>query len=119
MNLCKTHAITFDGKTATVPPDALGPAHTVTVVDKTPMPIQQLFISPQDAAQWGDDLLSTAAMSVNEQRKLTFHGPCSADIRAVFANRAAEERRGVDLCAMTTLRIAPGWTTMDLPLGTP
>ena len=119
VNLCRMHAIAFDGRNATLPPDALGPAHNVTVLDKTPMPIQQMFISPQDAAQWGDDLLSTAAMSVNEQRSVAYHGPCTVDVRVVFANRAAEERRKLDLCAMSTLRIAPGWTTMDMPLGTP
>ena len=119
LNLCKLHQVIFDGSHATVPPDVLGPPHNVSVIDHTAMPIQQLFISPQDAPAWGDDLLSTSAMSVDEQRSITFRGPCIADVRVVFANRAAEERRGLDLCALTTLRIAPGWTTQDMPTGSP
>jgi hypothetical protein len=35
------------------------------------------------------------------------------DIRVVFENRAAEERRGVDLCRRASLSIEPGWTTTD------
>jgi hypothetical protein len=119
VDICKIKQVIFDGRHASLPPDALGPARRVTVVDKTSMPLQQLYISSPDAAQWGDDLLSSGAMSVDEQRAIAYRGPCSVDIRVVFANRAAEERRGVNLCAMTTLRIAPGWTTMDLPAGAP
>ncbi len=119
VNLCKLRQVIFDGSHATTPPDLLGPPHNITVIDRTAMPIQQLFISPQDAVGWGDDLLSTATMSVDEQRSLTFRGPCIADVRVVFANRAAEERRGLDLCALTTLRVVPGWTTQDMPAGSP
>ena len=119
VNLCKSKQMAFDGSHATVPPDLLAPQHSVLVIDRTPMPIQQLFISPQDAAQWGDDLLVTSAMSVGEQRNVTFRGPCIADVRVVFANRAAEERHGLDLCALSNLRVAPGWTTMDMPTGSP
>jgi hypothetical protein len=113
VNLCRVHMAVFDGRHATMPPETLGPARSVVVNDASPMPIQQVFISPPDAAQWGDDLLAVAAMSVGEQRTLTFHGPCAADVRVVFSNRAAEERRGLDLCVNPTLRIVPGWTTQD------
>lgn len=119
VDLCKVKQVIFDGAHASLPPDALGPLHNLTVIDKTPMPLQQLYISPPDAAQWGDDLLSSGAMSVNEQRGVSYHGPCSVDVRVVFSNRAAEERRGVNLCVMTTLRVAPGWTTTDQPASTP
>jgi hypothetical protein len=105
----------FDGRHATMPPETRGPVRNLVVIDATPMPVQQLFISPPDAAQWGDDLLVTASMSVDEQRNLSFRGPCAADVRVVFANRAAEERRGMDLCVNPILRIEPGWTTHERP----
>ncbi len=111
-NLCRLKLITLDGSTAT-PPEL--PLQTVTIVNASRLPIQQLFISPPDAAQWGDDLLTTAALSVAEQRAITYAGTCEADVRAVFTNRAAEERRGLNLCAAPTLRIAPGWTTAETP----
>ena len=112
VNLCRTRSLTLDGSTATPAPL---PSRSITVIDASPLPIQQLFISPLDAAQWGDDLLATASLSVGEQRSLTYQGTCDADVRVVFANRAAEERRGLNLCTTTTLRIVPGWTTADTP----
>jgi len=112
VNLCRTRSLTLDGSTATPAPL---PSRTITVIDASPLPIQQMFISPLDAAQWGDDLLATASLSVGEQRSLTYQGTCEADVRVVFANRAAEERRGLNLCTMNILRIAPGWTTEERP----
>jgi hypothetical protein len=115
INLCRTRQVVFDGSHAAALPLPPAPEQHVTVVDASPLPIQQLYISPPDAAQWGDDLLAVAAMSVGEERALTFHGTCLADVRIVFANRAAEERRGLDLCKTPVLRIVPGWTTADRP----
>jgi hypothetical protein len=115
VNVCHAHELAFDGAAATAPAAPPGPARGIVVVDASPRPIQQLFLSPPDAAQWGDDRLVSSAISVGEQRNLAFRGPCATDVRVVFANRAAEERRGLDLCANPILRIAPGWTTQDRP----
>lgn len=113
VNVCRTREVAFTGAMATKPPPPPGPEHRLLLNNATPMPIQQIFISAPDAAQWGDDRLAQSAMSVGEQRSVIFTGPCRADLRVVFANRAAEERRNMDLCANPTLRIAPGWTTQD------
>lgn len=115
VDLCHARDIVFDGSHASMPIDPAGPDHTITLANDSRMPIQQLFLSPPDAAQWGDDRLTTAAISVGEQRALHYQGGCTADVRVVFANRAAEERRGLDLCAFPTLHITPGWTTQDRP----
>jgi hypothetical protein len=116
VNVCRTREVSFTGALATrPPPPPPGPARSVTVTNASPRPIQQLFISAPDATQWGDDRLSQSAMSVNEVRKIDFTGPCRADVRVVFANRAAEELRNLDLCANPALRVAPGWTTQDRP----
>lgn len=115
INLCRDHEVAFDGTHLIAAPEALGPPRSVTVVNDSPRPIQQLYFSPPDAAQWGDDLLVTSAISVGEKRRIEFHGDCNADVRVVFANRAAEERRGLDLCRFPELRVRPGWTTSDRP----
>ena len=113
VNVCRTREIAFTGAMASKPPPPPGPEHRLLLSNASPMPLQQLFISAPDAAQWGDDRLAQSAMSVGEQRSIAFNGPCRADLRVVFANRAAEERRNLDLCDNPTLRIAPGWTTQD------
>lgn len=111
VNACRTRELAFDGHAATAPMEQQGPDRSVTVIDASPLPLQQLYLSPADAAQWGEDRLALSAMSVGEERKIAFRGDCIADIRVVFSNRAAEERRGLDLCAKPLLRISPGWTT--------
>ncbi len=115
VNLCRNRQLTLDASGAIAPPPPPYPEQHMTLINASRLPIQQFYLSPLDAAQWGDDLLATSGVSVGEERPLTFHGPCDADVRVVFANRAAEERRGLNLCRSPTLRIAPGWTTADGP----
>ena len=101
------------------PADA-GQMHDVTLVNRSPQPIQQLYLSSADALQWGDDRLGERDIAAGERRVLTWRGDCRADLRVVFDNRAAEERRGIDLCAATRVAIQPGWTTADtLPVPRP
>jgi hypothetical protein len=113
VNLCRTRQVIFDGSTATAPPDS-GAEHGVTLVNHAPRPIQQVFLSPAAANQWGDDRLGETSISVGERRLVTWRGDCVVDLRVVFENRAAEERRGVDLCETPAVSIEPGWTTADL-----
>jgi|GEM_PF-5934456 len=109
-NLCRTRQVSLDGKART-PPAAPPPRHVV-LSNQSGRAIQQVFVSPADGPDWGEDLLSHA-ISVGDSGTVAFRGPCTADIRIVFENRAAEERRGIDLCRRTTLSIEPGWTTSD------
>jgi hypothetical protein len=116
VNLCRTHQLAVDGSAA-IPAPGTGVAHSVTLVNQSAAPIQQVFISPTEANQWGDDRLGQGSISVADRRAVIWHGDCYADLRVVFENRAAEERRGVDLCAVPLLSIEPGWTTADaLPM---
>lgn len=112
VNLCRIHQVIFDGSTATPPPDS-GPEHRVTLLNHAARPIQQVFISSAVANQWGDDRLAETSISVGEQRVVNWRGACNVDLRVVFENRAAEERRGVDLCETPAVSIEPGWTTAD------
>lgn len=114
VNLCRTRQVSFDGSTATPPPET-GAEHRATVVNHAPRPIQQLFLSSAAANQWGEDRLGETSISVGEQRLLTWRGDCNVDLRVVFDNRSAEERRGLDLCKTPALNIQPGWTTADTP----
>ena len=111
VNVCRTHGLSFDGSTATAPAPA--PAREVAIANRSARPIQQVFISPGDAGDWGEDRLVNNSLSVGESTTLRYRGDCVADLRIVFDNRAAEERRGVDVCASRSIAIQPGWTTAD------
>jgi len=122
VDLCRTHQLTFDASAATAAP-GIGVAHSITLMNRSVRPIQQVFISPAEANQWGEDRIDQGSISVADRRAVSWQGGCNVDLRVVFDNRAAEERRGVDLCAISHLAIEPGWTTADtLPgskVGTP
>jgi hypothetical protein len=116
VNLCHTRQLAFDGSAATAPPET-AIEHTVTLLNHSARPIQQVFISPAEASQWGDDRLGNGSISVADPRQVTWRGDCVVDLRVVFENHAAEERRDLDLCETPVLSIEPGWTTMDVPPG--
>jgi len=111
VNVCRAHLLTFDGATATAP--AAAPTHDVSLANRAARPIQQVLISSSDAGDWGEDRLGNTSLSVGEATTLRYRGDCVADIRVVFDNRSAEERRGIDLCAARRIAIQPGWTTAD------
>jgi hypothetical protein len=111
INVCKTHAIAFDGSAAAPPPPSA--EHDLTIENRAGRPIQQILISPADAADWGDDRLGRS-ISVGDAATVRYRGDCVADIRVVFDNRGAEERRGIDICARPHIAIQPGWTTADI-----
>ena len=113
-DVCRDRQVVFTGATAQSSPAVLGAQHQVTLHNGSGRAIQQLFISPAEASAWGDDLLPNRSISVGDSAEVTYHGACAADLRVVFENRAAEERRGLDLCETPAIDIRPGWTTADV-----
>ncbi len=113
VDACSTRQVAFDGNHAVLPPGADGGTHRVVVRDASARPIQQVLISSAAAGDWGDDLLRHTSISVGDSATVTYIGECVADLRVVFDNRSAEERRGLDLCQLGGVAIQPGWTTAD------
>lgn len=111
VNLCKQRQVAFDGSGAKAP--AAAPVRDVTLVNRSARPIQQVLISPADAGDWGEDRLGNGSISVGDAATLHYRGDCVADLRVVFDNRGAEERRGIDICATPRIVVQPGWTTAD------
>ncbi len=113
LDVCRTSQVAFDGSTATDVP--VGTPHPVALVNNATRPIQQVFLSEAETAQWGDDRVTTRGVSVGDRLDIPYRGGCAVDLRVVFDNRAAEERRGLDICTTPALSIEPGWTTADAP----
>ncbi len=114
VDICRDRQVAFDGSGAVAPVGTQGGTHPVVIVNNSSRPIQQVLISPADAGDWGDDLLGQDSLSVGDRATLTYHGACLADLRVVYDNRSAEERRGVDVCTLHGVVVQPGWTTADL-----
>ncbi len=111
-NLCRSRQAGFDGKARIAPFSPAMQRREVMLANLSGRAIQQVFVSAADAPDWGEDLLPRA-ISVGEQGTIAYRGACTMDIRIVFENRSAEERRGVDLCRGAVMAIRPGWTTTD------
>ncbi len=114
VDLCRLRQIGFDGSGATMPPPAVAATHDVTIANRSARPIQQVLLSSSAAGDWGDDRLANRSISVGDSATLHYHGDCVADLRVVFDNRSAEERRDIDLCTARRIAIRPGWTTADI-----
>lgn len=107
IDICRNRQLSFDATTAQLP----GRERQFTVINRAPLAIKQVFVSALGGNNWGDDLLPRGEVESGDDIDLTYRGACVADIRVVFANDSAEERRKVDFCERNTAFIAPGWTT--------
>ncbi|MCC7428504.1 MAG: hypothetical protein IT557_16555 [Alphaproteobacteria bacterium] len=76
--------------------------------------IAGLFVAPADAAGWGENRAGTP-LAQGARANIGFDraGGCAQNIRVVFDNQSAEERRRIDLCQTRQLAIGPGWTTAE------
>lgn len=112
-DICRDRQLVFDGSQAVQPAGLNAGTHPVVIENDAARPIQQVLISPADSGDWGDDLLGRHSLSTGERATLTYRGSCLADVRIVFDNRSAEERRNVDVCTLHGIDVKPGWTTLD------
>jgi hypothetical protein len=109
INVCNSSRLAFDGSGAQDPTQT-AESHQVQFVNATTRDITEIYISAGSASDWGDDKLGDDKLPKGERFNATFKGDCAQDVRVVYENKAAEERRGVDLCKNVQLNIQPGWT---------
>lgn len=110
LDLCVVQGVVFGER-----PSADAPPRRVTLVNLHRRAVRQAFLSPAEAEDWGEDALGGAALPGGARREVTMEegGGCRADLRIVFDTGAAEERRGIDLCAIVAIVLRPGWTVEE------
>jgi hypothetical protein len=91
------------------------PDTEVTVVNGHPRTLFQLYLRAGGRDDWGPDRLGSGTVDAGARETIRFSaaGTCVFDIRIVFDNDAAEERKGVNLCEQQVVVFSPGWTTAD------
>lgn len=68
-------------------------------------PIVLAFVSPAGQPDWGEDRLMGRPVSPRSSQTLPLPpGSCLYDVKIVYADGAAQESRGVDLCARPAVR---------------
>jgi hypothetical protein len=99
----------------TAPASAQGRVETRSVVlaNRHLATVEQVYFSAVTDDLWGPDRLGAGTLAVGEDATVEMRGGCEADLRIVFANGGAEERRAVDVCETTRIVLRPGWTVAE------
>lgn len=76
------------------------------LVNRGRVEIDEVYASPAGMESWGEDRLGEDIVPAGTSRIIALpNGPCLYDIRVVFIGGAAVERRRINLCSITDLRV--------------
>lgn len=101
-NLCSLSEMVFTG-----PPQTSTSNADFEVVNRSSQTITNVYVAPAPASQWGSDRLpGTITPGSRYKVVMPRDGRCQYDVRVVFQDRSAEEKRGQNLCATTELAFA-------------
>ena len=109
VDLCGAGSILFDGSGIPKPAEI-----RIVLANRHAAAIEEVYVSAASERDWGPDRLS-AVLERGATQSLVVAVDCTADLRIVFPNGAAEERREMDLCETGTVVLRPGWTVADRP----
>ncbi|MCQ4158480.1 hypothetical protein NON00_00875 [Roseomonas sp. GC11] len=74
------------------------------LVNEGTRPIRELYASPTTNDDWGEDRLGEEVVEAGDRMFIRLpEGPCAYDIRIVWGNGRAEERRNINLCTTSEL----------------
>jgi hypothetical protein len=101
-NLCSLSEIAFSGPRAATASNA-----DFDVVNRSSQTIQEVYVAPSPAHQWGTDRLpGTIAPGARYKVVMPRDGRCQYDVRVVYQDRTSEERRSQNLCGLSELAFA-------------
>jgi hypothetical protein len=103
-DLCANRSIAFDR--SGIP---RGPRRGAILANRHLATVQEIYVSPSAESDWGPDRLGSRTLPVGEDATAEWDGPCEVDIRIVFPNGGAEERRELDACENPRIVLRPGW----------
>lgn len=104
-----------------VPAPAVAQDGSFTVVNRSGRTVRELYASPSTERNWGRDRLGENVLP--DGRTFAVRMPpgagCRTDLRAVFEDGGADERRGIDTCADTDVVLGQGGGAPRAPRGKP
>ena len=106
----------------TVPLVKAQSVQSFTLINKTGLAIDQLFISATDKAEWDEDLLSVDILPDGAEVEVEFHpseNSCKWDIKIIDKEGDAVEWNSINLCdaATVTLFWKDGKATAEIEKG--
>jgi len=117
INTCDTDNVIFPGQAPTGPGTGTAPPRTAgrqqaandpsfRLVNRGRSAVNELYASQSGETSWGEDRLGDGTVAAGTTRMIRMpNGDCLYDVRIVYANGEASERRRLNLCTMTDLRV--------------
>jgi hypothetical protein len=106
-DICATPRLAFDGSRIPRPP-----LRSFVLVNRHGAAIAEFYASAPQDEEWGPDRLR-GELARGSRAEVALAADCEVDLRAVFPNGSAEERRGVDICEASMVVLRPGWTIAE------
>lgn len=78
-----------------------------TLVNQSQVTINEFYFSPASSNAWGPDRFGSSVMPGGRQLNMDTGRPGRHDFKAVAANGASLELRGIDICSVSRLVINP------------
>jgi hypothetical protein len=104
VDLCANRLQVFDRSGIPRPP-----ARPLELVNQHLAVVQEVYVSPSTESDWGPDRLGAQTLAQGQRIGIEVEGGCEVDVRIVFPNGGAEERREIDICETPRLIFAPAW----------
>lgn len=78
-----------------------------TLVNRGQVPVRELYVTPAGDANWGQNRLNRGALPPGGRFEVLRRrdGNCILDMRAVFADGHAEDRRGLNTCTLDAVAV--------------
>ena len=108
VDLCNTPRLLLDGSGIPRPPE-----RAFTLVNRHGAAVEEVYASGIDDSDWGEDRLSGNPLERGARTEVVLRSACEVDLRIVFANGGAEERRNLDICGSGLIVLRPGWTLAE------
>lgn len=110
LNTCNIDNVIVPSNTGRTPPAAGRQAATddpsFRLVNRGRNAVNELYASLSGQDSWGDDRLGDDTVAAGATRVVRLpRGSCTYDVRIVYANGEATEKRRLNLCTTTDLRV--------------
>ncbi|WP_144299999.1 Tat pathway signal protein [Elioraea rosea] len=105
LNTCNASEVVFtsQGSVARGAPQAPGPNPNFRLVNRSGRTIVEVYVSSSNDQNWGPDRLGQNVLGAGQSMIVTLprDGNCVFDMRVVYDNSTATERRRVNTCTIT------------------
>ena len=108
LNTCAIDNISFpQGRIVSATPAAPSAANpSFLLTNRSRAVLSELYLSPSGDDSWGEDRLGETTIMGGGSKTIRLPpGECIYDLRVVFANGEANEKRRLNLCNLTDLRV--------------